>query len=249
MATPGYVSPDEIFSEVTMMIGDEPAKELSRGFHMGSMQKALSELAFDTYFDVRTWSAPLTDLTLALPEGVWNIEHVLLFNGTDCEAGPVRNVYFKEGFTRYAKAAMMEQRGEMDGDPFMESTITQAGGICYYNTLDNYLMLSDACGGWANVYVKYRGMGCAIGSAPIIPAQLRQAVTDYCTWRALKALKARGNPISASLLQDIKRDLFGGNGPLEVGSWKQAQRRVQDVDIKAHNDYAKYLSNLSLKII
>ena len=244
----GYVSPDEIFSEVTMMIGDEPAKELSYGFYMGSMQKALSELAFDTYFDQRAWSTPITDLTLEMPNGLWNIEQVFVFNGDDCSASNMANVYQARGFTRYAKGTFKEQRGIMR-DPLMESTTYHAGSLLFYNTLSPYIMLSDACAGYQNLMLRYRGMGCVIGEAPIIPAYLRQAVTDYCVFTALKVLKARGIAVAAGLLQDVKRDLYAGNGPMDPGSWLAAKRRVQTVDIKAKNDYAKYMSHLSLNLI
>lgn len=244
----GYVSPDEIFSEVTMMIGDEPAKELSYGFHLGSMQKALSELAFDTYFDQRVWSTPITDLTLTMPDGLWNIEQVFVYNGDDCSATNLANVYEARGFTRYAKATFKEQRGIMH-DPLMESTTRHAGSLLFYGTLNPYIMLSDACGGYGNLLLKYRGMGCVIGEAPIIPAYLRQAVTDYCVFTALKVLKARGIAVAADLLRDVKRDLHAGNGGMDPGSWLQAKRRVQAVNIKGKNDYQKYMSHLSLNLI
>lgn len=243
----GYVSPDEIFSEVTMMIGDEGAKELSYGFHLASMQKALSELAFDTYFDKKAWDTPLTDLTLEMPDGLWNIEQVFVYNG-ECTATNMANVYEARGFTRHAKAAFKEQRGIMR-DPLMESTTANAGSLLYYSTVNPYIMLSDACAAYGNLYVVYRGMGCRVGEAPVIPHYLRAAVTDYCTWMALKALKARGNTVAASLLQDVKNDLFRGNGASDPGSWKQAQRRVQARNIKARNDYAKYLAHLSLNLV
>lgn len=246
----GYVSPDEIMADVTSFIDDEGMKQLSEGFHLSSIQKALSELAFDTYFDQRLFTAPVPDcLKVDLPDGLFNIEHVYLYNGSDCNVAGRRKVWYARNYTRFGGGTFKEQQGLNGGDPFMEDTTARSGEIPYYNAKGGVLMLSGACKGYENVLVEYRGMGCPIGETPFIPHMFRRAVTDWVTWEALKVLKARGWAPAQSLLVDVKRDLFGGNGPLEVGSWMEAKRRARAIDIGARNDIAKYLSNLSLKIV
>lgn len=247
-ASAGYVSPDEILADVTSFIDDEAMKQLSEGFHLSSIQKALSELAFDTLFDERMFSAPVGDLVVQLPDGLFNIEHVYLYNGPDCNTSNRKKVWHARNFIRNG-GTFKEQQGMNGGDPFMEDTTSKSGNIPYYSTRGGYLMLSDACAGSESVLVVYRGMGCPIGSTPFIPHQFRRAVTDWVTWEAVKVLKARGWPRGADALRDIKLDLFGGNGPSEVGSWKQAKRRARSIDIGTRNDMAKYLSNLGLKIL
>jgi|JI10StandDraft_1071094.scaffolds.fasta_scaffold328623_2 hypothetical protein len=247
-AAAGYVSPNEILADVTSFIDDEQVKQLSEGFHLSSIQKAMSELAFDTLFDERVFTAPVGNLIIPLPDGLFNIDRVYLYNGTECNKGTARKVWMARNFNRNG-GSFKEQQGRNGGDPFLEDTVSNPGSILYYNTRAGFLMLSDACASGQSVMVEYRGMGVKIGDAPIVPHQFRRAVTDWVTWEALKVLKARGWPPAKDLMVDIKRDLFGGNGPLEVGSWKQAKRRAQSIDIGARNDIRKYLSNLSLKII
>ena len=48
------ISPLEILSDVLKLADDESFKDNSKGYYMSLIQQALQELAFDTFFDVRT---------------------------------------------------------------------------------------------------------------------------------------------------------------------------------------------------
>lgn len=246
-ASAGYISPNEIISDVIAICDDMEFKAFEYAFYLSQVQQALSELAYDTLFDQRTWTGAIPpSLVLDLPDGLFNLEQVYVFSGTDCSIGNLSNVYWARHFFRHGGATVKEQRG-VQTDPFLENTTVYAGGILYFNISGGKLYLSDACAGFQNVLVQYRGMGCKLGDAPMIPHYLREAVKNFVAKAILTVRFARDPGRWSAVLDNVKRDHFG-NGGLDAGTWKQAQRRVQSIDIKARNDIARYLSNLSLKI-
>lgn len=245
----GYCSPEQVIADAVSLYDDEGFKEFSPGWCMGKVQSGLSELAFDTYFDDKVAVLPITDnLIVNIPEGLWSIDRMYAFNGNECVAGPANTVWYARNYVRYGGGMFKEQKGEND-DPFMEDVISSsnAAAVLYYGTLDNRIFLSDACAAYQKLMIKYKGMGCRIGDAPIVPHELRSAVTHYVAMQALLVLNGRYPGRWAAQLAEVKRMLYGQGG-LDVGTWKQAQRRVQSVSAKQRDDLKKYLSRLSPNI-
>lgn len=245
----GAVSPDEIISDVSMMVVDEPMKDFSYGYYMSQVQQALSELAFDTLFDEQevTTPVPRTGI-LSIPPGLVNLESMYLFNGNNCGASGVQKVWYAVNYFRHGGTMFKDQRGMNGSDPIMEDTTSNAATMFYYGRRHGEFHFSDACIGYENILIKYRGMGCNIGDQPIIPHEFRQAVKNYVAMACLQIRRAQDPLRWREVHNDIKRDHFGGNGNFDVGTWKQAMRRMQDVDMGTRDDMGKYLSNLSLKI-
>lgn len=245
----GSVSPDEIISDVSMMVDDEPMKAFSYGFYLSQVQQALSELAFDTLFDERTIVTPMpANGILPMPPGIVNLDGIYLFNGNNCGASGVQKVWYSVRYFRYGGAMFKDQRGVNGNDPIMEDTITGQGNLYFYGQRHSEYHFSDACSGFENLLIKYRGMGCNIGDQPIIPHELRQAVKNYVAMAVLQVRFAQEPLRWREVYNEIKRSHHGGNGNFDVGTWRQAQRRMQDEDFGSNNDMKKYLSNLSLKI-
>lgn len=245
----GYVTANEIIADVTTMVDDEGFKKFSLGFYMSYVQQALSDLAFDSYFDERVWTTPITSLCLDMPSGMFSIDDVFVFNGDECDANNVQTVYWGKNHYNHGGAWFRKQRGDNGNDPLTEDAVstTTAATTLFYNTYEGQIHLSDACGSWEMLMVKYKGMGVTFGDVPLIPHELRTAIKNRVAMDVIAIMYSRDPQRWIGPLQMIKRDHHGGNGPLDVGTWKQAMRRVQSRSKKQIDDLKKYLSNLSDK--
>lgn len=252
MTHTGYVSADEIMADVYGLVGDPGGDRFSDGFMLSQIQQALTELAYDTYFDERTAIIPINRCTtLDLPVGMFNIDKVFVFNGNECSNSNTRVVWWAKGWVRKgAGRGYKEQQGQNHDDPIMEDVMfsPDVGTLLYWNTLNGKLMLSDACAGFDNVFLKYRGLGCDFKSAPCIPHYLREAVKNMTAIAALKHRFAEDPSRWGVVLETVKRDHFGNGSFSNPGTWVQAKRRVVATDSKARDDISKYLSQLSLNI-
>ncbi len=240
----GYISPDEIIADATSLVDDEGFKKFSYGSYLSEVQQALGELAFDTHFDDKVWYSTIPpDLQVQLPEGVVSIERMFVYNG-ECSPTSIVPLRKAVGFTRMKGATFKEQMGIGNTDAIMDDVYSYPHGVPYYNTIGGVIMLSDACVAFSNIMVRYKGLGCNLGDAPVIPYELRQAVKLYVANAQLTKLFAREPARWGAVLQNVKRDLHVGNGPLDPGAWVRAKRRVQAIDKKEARDIALYLTRL-----
>lgn len=243
----GYVSADEIIADVTSIAVDDEMREFSPGWYISQVQQALTELAYDTYFDDREWEALIPKcLEIELPSGLFNITNVYVFSGNNCGIGYMQNVHYARNYIRKGGAMFKEQRG-VNGEPVMDPVIrpTTAAGPCFYNTRNGKLTLSDACLAYEKVFVTYKGLGCDFGSAPIIPHYLRDAVK---WWVAHEALNIRSNREPGRwdrALDQASRKLHGDGRPSNPGAWLSARRRVQAIDEKAGRDIQRYIKSMN----
>lgn len=247
----GYCSPDQIIGDAALLAGDPELKEFSYGNYLGEIQSCLTELAFDTYFDERIYDGPITGLVMPLPEGLFSIDRIWAYSGNACVQGYRQTIWSKREFVRNGVNRFAEQDGQQD-DPFMEDTLsaTTAGSILYYNIVDHHFHFSDAVGAWPKLFIKYRGMGCKLGDQPIVPNELRRAVTTYVALQqATKLFSKYRTQDRLLVLNNMKKDHFGGQGTFDVGTWKQAQRRVQSISSKQRDDMAKYLNTLGNRVL
>jgi len=240
----GYISPDVVIADVAKIIDDEKLKEFSYGDHLSQIQQALTELACDTLYDERTYEGevPRSGIT-GLPSGLVNLEQAFLFDGDRCHAGNQQTLWWARNYSVYGGSGFKENRAGKS-DPIMERAISSSteGTLYYFNVIGNTIHFGPACLRYSKFLLRYRGIGASIGETPIIPYELRQAVKNYAAMAALTVLFARDPKRWHAVLANIKRDHFGGQSAMDVGSWKQAQRRVQSSHIKWRRDLSKYLS-------
>lgn len=242
----GYISPDEIIAEATELVMDTAMRRFSYGNYLSQVQRALAELAFDTYFDDRAAEFEIPD-TLVIDVnsiGMVSLERIFVFNG-ECTPDNIQPVWYARGFTRFRGAGFKQQKGTGNGNPIMDDVYSHGASTLYYSIIDGQIMLSDACSAYAKVMLRYRGMGCKLGDKPIVPNELREAVTNYVAIKQVTKLLSEDPSRWSTVLANLKRDQYG-NGGLDVGAWQQAKRRVQAVDIKEKEDVSNYLSVLSL---
>lgn len=241
------LSPDIIISDATPYVQDNGFKKFSKGWYLSQVQLALSELAYDTDFDMKEWTAPVPNSRiLDLPEDYWSADAMFLFDGDDCRAGNVTNIYHARGFSVYAGTNMKMQRG-MQHDPVMDSVTSRASQLHYYNITDGKIYLSEACMG-RNLYIKYRGTGVAIGEAPFVPVAFRRAVSLFLVVNALTILYSEDPQRWAGPLANAKDELHGGSrSRVDDGAWLLAKRRAKQFSKKERRDVTSYQANHILK--
>lgn len=241
-----YVSVDDIIGNVTSLVGDEDMKVRPRGTYVQHVSDALVELAYDTFFDVRHFEAPLTSLVIDLPADYCNIRHVYLFDGNVCDFASAINVHYKMGFVRHGEGnGYFAENRWRNNDPVMENAgpAGAPGGLKYCNTQNGKLMLSSSCMGAAqNVYVEYCGLGQDFSQEPIIPMFLKKAVEDYVAVEVLRYRVAEEYNSWIGAFNIAREAKEGRRNPPFDGTWHRAKKRVQEIDSKLRDDMSRYLS-------
>lgn len=238
-----FTTPDDIIAEATSFVDDEEMRFRSRGFYLSLIRDALQELAFDTMFDTRTFTAAVpSNLIIELPEGLAGIKQVYLYNGPVCAIETAQNVYWHRNMVRHADGNYLANNRERMQDALMETSMPVVwDNLFYCNVQNGKLMLSSSCAQFESVYMEYSGIGSDIGKEPIIPEYLKSAVVDYVVFNTLAVRVAKDPNRWAMVYNMADRRLNGGNRP-QGGSWHQAMVRVNSIDPKQRNDMSKYLS-------
>lgn len=88
MKSSDYISSKEIVAEAASNIDDEGYKKCGYSFYLNSVHRATEALSIDTFYhtvtkDVYNWNS-CKDLTVAMPNNLFNIREMYLFNQT-CE--------------------------------------------------------------------------------------------------------------------------------------------------------------------
>lgn len=245
---------EEVLARVTSVCGDEETTERSEGWYIGAVRDALKELAIDTKFDERVFTAAIpASLTVLLPRDQVDIINVYLYDGVVCNTATAPNVYTHINFVRHNQGEFSENKGYNTPDPIIENSMPWADemDLFYYGIQGNRLMLSNSCGRYGNVYVEYAGLGSTPGKRPCVPTELKDAVID---WVAVEALRIRtSRPIAVTqdeawgrwmqLLGRAEERKSGKVNPPYDGSWHKARKRVQEIDQKLRRDVAKYLTD------
>ena len=187
-----FVSPDEIMADVALFAGDSDFRMVSQGWYISQIQQALQELAFDTFFDKQSLSFEMPEnLRHEMPEGMFNLTEMYLFNGDVCNIQNAQNVWFKRRYFTGGNGYVARDTNNNNNDPFYKNRTgrgdrlrsdgyRQNGGrsetinnLYYYNIDNGYIMFSSSCLKFEKVFIQYSGMGCNIGDQPIIPTYLR----------------------------------------------------------------------------
>ncbi len=78
-----FVSVDHLLADILSTVDDEKLRRgLTKGWYVSRIQKALQELAFDTFFSEVTLDLTLNrdTLSMEMPEGIFNIREIYLYN-------------------------------------------------------------------------------------------------------------------------------------------------------------------------
>jgi hypothetical protein len=229
---------NEIIARVTDINGD-PGKERGDGYYYGLIQRALKALSYETLFDKRTFSAPISsNYVVALPPDFANIEAVHLFSGAECNMLYAQPVYHTPMYRTGRGAVLKENMGF--GDQVHETSLP--GGfpstLYTFDVQQGNMMLSSTCGQYESVFVQYYGLGTIFGEEPLVPMVLEEAVVY---WVALRSLEGKLHDPGANMtavrdsIRNCKDVLYGSERV-----WDKAIHNATMPDIKAMADHNIY---------
>lgn len=240
----GHIRASDVVTDITQATGDEGCRVLARHFYLSQIQQAVTELGFDSGFDIRSWEENIpSTLKLKLPDNIVNPINIYLFNGDSCDIGASARLHVKYNFKhKGGDGFLANQRGIPNsiGDPLIQPTLDPAlngEGLFYGNIQNGMLMFSSNCGAWQKVHVEYMGQGFdAFGDEVSIPAFARQAITDYVIHKTARA-RMRENPAYwRAVMADHQAQLSQVGG-----SWQTARKRAammskwERADMNAYN--------------
>lgn len=202
MITTSYVTYNDILADALLFSGDtEYKKGLTPGFYKRQIQVALEDLAMSTYFDKKhTCDKDMpANLIGELPEGVYDLQQVFIYNGTIKDPSSLIPVVIKFGETKSkGSTRSFSKRSNVTGNNEFfpsggsrENTHYSNSAVYTCSEQNGSLIFSSMCSGYSFYRVVYDGFGSKIDEIPIIPRVFRQAVIDYVTVRSLRAQLGR----------------------------------------------------------
>lgn len=252
-----FVSVDHLLANILSTIDDEKLRKgFSKGWYVSRIQKALQELAFETFFDKVTLDLELnTDtLSMEMPEGIFNIREIYIYNSDCCGPGSSSQiVHWKRTFNNKGKGdgytAKVKDTGGTDyADPFFPtasnygSSQFYSGTKFYASAMNGTLMFSTDCRVYSHVRIIANGIGGEIGNQPLVPRYFEQAVVDFVLVKFFLAMKAREPRKYRTLWADSVNDSTGSNG--NGGSMRKARIRVANMNTFEKESLNEYLSSM-----
>ena len=141
-----FRTPDSIVDAAAPLAGDKEFRHVSRPYYMSLVQKALEELAMDTFFLVEDEAFDMPkSLIAAMPERSFNIRQLYGFNGDVCNAGTRVNIYHKRNYIATGNENFFARdKGDNPRDPFYQRRgRALSGDVHLTNALTANGFLSD----------------------------------------------------------------------------------------------------------
>jgi len=236
------VSINDLLSEILVLAGDEELRTgITKGWYTLMIQRALEDVAFETFFDKRTEDFRLnkTNLALEIPPNAFNIKEIYLFNG-ECGVDTTVPVHWKRGFNNKPRGngstsrRRDDQAGSSNDVFFGRRNLFKARRFgfgkfeqLYYGNIQNGLiMFSDNAGDFENVRLIFNGMGVPIGDKPIVPRIFRDYVVDFVLMKYFAARMSRDVRQFRPLYIEYKTNLMD----LRNGSRRRAKMLVKSMN-------------------
>ena len=257
-----YLTLENILADATLRTGDEGMRMLNKGFYMRQAKRALDELNFETFFDLRYEDLVIPkSLRIPIPSGAWNIKDMFIWNGsvmatdnvidnqslpspqdiTCCKISSSARVYHKDNFLTNGHNkgyTAWNKKGQLDyfacGYTFDDSTY-------YYNVQNGIIMLSDHCTGFPYTRIIYNGTASDIDKTKMIPPFIRQAIVLYVAKEAFAVLKQRDKAYRVDWA-DTNSELYVPKSRGSNSVWDDAAYRLKRIDSKHRKDLGEYLS-------
>jgi len=238
------VTLDEVVSLIASKMGDRSFKIMSKGYYKTIVQDALTELAFESFFDKRSEIIPFpSNNVLELPSGVFNVKEVYLFNGSECNIQTAQRAYFKKDMIVKGAGYFAKNTGNPNmNDPFYKEKSRQVGSfpIC---SMQNGMLMFAYSYGYENILLVYNGTGGDLFKVPMIPEYLKQAVILWATAQISETYMANDKEnmqLYRLINASSQRKLEDLSGP-----WEEAKRRVKRANDKERNDLKEYMSRMN----
>lgn len=249
-----FVTVDHILSEVTTLVGDQDMRKgVPKGRYISWIQKAVQELAMDTYFFKKVIDAELPEnCQYELPTDIFNIREIYMYNGSLCNPQNTQNVYWKRLFNNMSNGGGYTAKVKDDNSNFADIFVPNqsynrrfndygfTGKKYYFNTYNGVLMLSNDCKGFTYFRVIANSFGGVKGDMPIIPRFFEAAIIDFTKAKYFEMMKNRDPRMYRVLWMDAKNDLEN----LSTGSWKTARNRVKIMDTAEKESIEEYTSSM-----
>ena len=236
-----FIPAKEIITDVVQTLGDEEYREKSFPYYMQLVQRAVTELAFDTAFDSRIFEANIpANLRIELPAGLANIEKLLLYNGEKCSPEHSVECHWHRHFLNKTDGGYLAANNYHNEDdhiiPRMGASDTAPSDLYYWNIQNGVLMLSSNCNVWERVHVRYAGMGYVkFGDEPHVPMFAREAIIAFVLHKAATAMKIRDPQRYSAIAAEAKADIDRYGGP-----WSDAIKRMAALDRAQRKDMEAY---------
>lgn len=236
-----FIEAEEIITDVVQELDDSEYRKRSFPYYMGLVQRAVTELAYDTAFDDRVFEAVIPDnLRIDLPGGLANIEKVLLFNGEACDASSAVNCYWHRHFQNKPEGGYLaSNQWHNDNDvmqPSMGGSSNPPSNLYFWNTVRGKLMLSSNCSAFDRVHVRYAGLGyLKFGDKPMVPAFAREAISAWVLCKAARGLTINDPQHYSNIANHYHRELHMPGGP-----WSDAKKRIAVLDRAQREDMERY---------
>lgn len=257
-----FVSVNEILADVLKLVKDSSFRTNTKGWYTSQIQQALSELAYDTFFQKRVELLPIpSNLRIEMPKGAFNLKEIFLTNGTKCDLGPsTPQVWHKTNFWTGGAGYAAKDKWNNGKDPFYTNRSGNPGPhgsilssdrqisdqLYFYGLQNGLIMLSPSCRAFKNIFIYFNGTGCDIGDAPVIPEHLRQAVKDWVLVKALPnkmsdSIGTNAYNHWAFMFNSTKADLMK---PFE-GTWAKAEQRVKHLNKNHRQALKEYAAKMN----
>lgn len=235
------LSVNEILADVLVELNDEANKLFTKGFYTSQIQKALSELAFDTLFHKiqKDYPFPTETLNLPYPDGCFNLDQIYVYNSKDCAVESMMNVRWKDRYVTGGKdMGYTAEAHSQTNDNFINYFGNSIEDNLYFGVQNGIIYFSSSCSSYDRVRVVFYGTPTKIGDVPFIPEIFRSAVIDYVCEKCYRMLKARNPNLYRILWSDVYNTLYK---PFD-GTWDKALYRMRSMDEKMKRDLKEYLS-------
>lgn len=253
MNTNSFVSANHIIAEVSATVNDKEFKNgFPKGWFISRVHDALRELSYDTFYlkVMKEYEIP-TNLQITMPDDVFNIREMYLYDGEFCNPISTQNVYWKRLFNNMHEGdgytSKVKDDGSNGSDPFVPNQRFEFnnrwgfhGPKYYWNVQNGIIMLSKECSAYPYIRIIFNGLGGPIGDVPVIPSFFERAVVDYVEERYYNAMKAREPRIYRSLWSDAYARL----NDMRDGSWNKAKKRVKAMDTAQKESIEEYISSM-----
>ena len=249
-----FISADHVLAEVLHTLDDVALRSgFSKGWYMSRIQDCLQELAYETFYNEITIDnkLPSDSLAMEMPENVFNIREIHLFNGECCGPTTSQVVHWKRTFNNKGggdgyTARVKDGGGSSTHDPFLPNQYNNfrssyfSGTKYYANVQNGVIMFSTDCRSYSHVRLVVNGLVGSVGSAPVIPRFFERVINDYVEERFYNALKRREPRKYRILWADAKSNL---SDPRD-GSMKKARMRISAMDSYERESLEEYTSSI-----
>jgi hypothetical protein len=245
MNTADFISKELILADVLPSLNDvELRNGISKGRYVQFIQMALEDLAQDSYFDKKTIDLPFpaSTLSMPIPQDVFNIMYIYLWNGACCSPSSSQKVWWKRNYNNkggngQGYTADMKDVASTTWDPFI-GEFYSLETVYYANIQEGKIMFSQSCSGFGFVRFVCNGFGGLIGDEPNIPRFFRRAITDYVRMKFYQEMSGKEPRVYRVMYEEAKQDLYNEQN----GSWKRARIMVSQMNSFEKKSMEEYYS-------